>query len=193
MKQLIICITLAAGIAAATGCNDKPAKPAITGHPSPNSGDTIICGPTSGGQDSVSKVLCPLTTAFRDVQLFDSLSRAYLGDSIPVRAYTIRAVDLLDALGMPDELADSAICKYKYIRAYLGYRKGKGFKLYIVPVVGASLKDNIGGCDIMLNSIGKAAVRTGGLTGYAEEEEYVLDLNAPCPKTCPDNSPFMHQ
>ncbi len=132
-----------------------------------------------------------MITAHNDIQLFDSLSKAYLGDSIPIRAYTIRAVDLLGAMGMPGELADSSLCKYKYIRVYLGYRRNVGFKLYIVPVQDANLAQLKGGIDIMLNSEGKGLPFNKPKTGFYNEEEYVLDLNAPCPNTCAtDPSPL---
>jgi hypothetical protein len=183
MKLILFCIVLAAGIAAATGCNDNSVKPTGGDHPSRDS--------TSGcNNDTLSRVLCRVDSAREDIRLFDSLSRVYLQDSIPIRAYTIRAVDLLDALGLPVGLADSSICQYKYIRTYLGYRQGTGFKLYIVPVKDACLKNNIGGDDVLLNSLGRAVKIDS--RGFPEEQEYVLDLNAPCPKTCPDNSPFMH-
>lgn len=174
MKQIILLMALATGILMA--CKNNTGNPPDT---KPISRDTT----GSCYTDTVSKVLCRLDSAQQDISLFDSLSRKYLNDSsAPIRAYTVRAVDLLDALGLPAELADSSICQYKYIRAYLGYRQGVGFKLYIVPVTDACLRSGNGGSDVVLNSAGGVAAKG------SSQATYVLDLNAPCPRTCPTNS-----
>lgn len=134
---------------------------------------------------AVSKVLCPLTTAQNDIAYFDSLCQQTLG-SDPIKAYTIRAVDLVTALGMDTTYTS----EYQYIRVYLGYRrsngmnKDTGFKLYIVPVEGANLANHVGGYDIILDSIGKSVGKNPGIGNNT----FVLDLNAPCPNTCATNS-----
>jgi hypothetical protein len=134
----------------------------------------------------VSKVLYRLDSAVENITSFDSLSREYLDDSIPVKAFTIRAEDLLDAMGMSASLVDSASCKYKHIRVYLAYRPRVGFKLFIVPVKGAHLEEHVAGEDMLLDSTGQVVHNKG----LAAQKLYVLDLNAPCPNTCAQNSPL---
>jgi len=149
--------------------------------------------PIQHDADPVTHVLYPLDSAQIDINRLDTLSRRYLGSATsPIRAYTIRAIDLLGALGMNPALEDSA--KYKHIRVYLAYRQNKGFKLFLVPVDSAYIngKDTAnwrGGYDIFLNSQGKCIPRKKGPT-TSVETPYVLDLNAPCPATCAEGSPM---
>ena len=108
--------------------------------------------------------------------------------SPPIKAYTLRAEDLLLALGLdPKKITP----QYPYVRVYLGYsRKPKdgrtpGFRLYLNPVIGADLnrKPHLGGKDVFLDSLGHAIV-SGNLGKSQSPTPYVLDLNAPCPNTC---------
>jgi hypothetical protein len=102
----------------------------------------------------------------------------------PIYAYTIHAEDLLTALGWPAVHHDSAV--YKYARAYIGLNSNYEFKLYIVPVINANLDGHdkskwVGGTDVILDSLGHA-ILPGRLRD--ENDEYMLNLNAPCPNTC---------
>jgi hypothetical protein len=119
------------------------------------------------------------------------MCRHHLDGVVPIKAYTLRAEDLLGALGIPAEYADSSITKYKHARVYLGYKKGKGFKLFILPVYGADLsgKDTSlwkGGYDVYLNKEGLPIPPNSDKS--TSDGEYVLDLNAPCPNTCAETS-----
>ena len=168
----IISIVITMGLLVSVGCNNQSSV-----HDEP---------------DPVRRVLCRLDSAQKDIKYYDSLCRLYLGDTIPpISAYTIRAIDVLDALGL-QAMADSA--RFKYIRMYLAYRKENGFKCYIVPVDSADLSSIYpenwkGGYDILLDSLGKPIPRKLNQIHYSKSE-YVLDLNAPCPNTCATNSPL---
>lgn len=137
--------------------------------------------------DRLSHVLYSLDSAVADVESFDSLNIINRDDSIQAKSFTIRAEDLLGAMGMPATLADSKICVYKHIRVYLAYRETVGFKLFLVPVNGADLNKDVPGKDILLDSTGAPIVDPAK---HLLEKQYVLDLNAPCPKTCADGSPL---
>ena len=139
--------------------------------------------------DNLSAVVYPLDSARIDTTCYDSVNRHHWNGVVPIKAYTIRAEDLLGALGIPAKYADSSITQYKHARVYLGFRKGKGFKLFIVPVLGADLSDSIpkGGIDVYLNKQG-LPIPPDSLKFYSADDEYVLDLNAPCPNTCAETS-----
>jgi|GEM_PF-1448090 len=188
MKTTSVNILLVIGLVLAIACNNK-------------SSEKNYVDPMPAAQlplDSISQVLCGLSTARSNIRSYDSICKV-LGDSATqIKAYTIRAVDLLGALGMPGNLADSSVCKYKHIRVYIGYRPKVGFKLFIVPVDSAQLSRNnntpsIAGTDVILDSLGKCYKghhhgSKGLLTAY--DNQYVLDLNAPCPNTCDVTTPL---
>jgi hypothetical protein len=97
--------------------------------------------------------------------------------NVPIRAYTISAEDLVQALGM--DTVEPIPCRYKHIRAYLALDSLFNFKMYITPVEGANLAavPKIAGTDVILSD---------------ESGEYVLDLIAPCPATCDFTSPLYY-
>jgi hypothetical protein len=138
----------------------------------------------------LDSVLVRADRAKRNMAFYDALVNKVFHE-IPIESFTIRAQDLLAAMGLSNSLLPAA--PYKYVRVYLGYDSVKteqrpaGFRLYIVPVVDANLDHgaNIGGRDLMMDSTGHALINTTSKK-LSEETEYVLDLNAPCPRTCPE-------
>jgi len=134
----------------------------------------------------------PLDTAVKNIQryhknikMYDSLIAAAAGKKpdrkIPMKAFTIRAADLFESMGMP--VGDTVKATYKYIRVYLAMNHKNDFKLYLTPVEGANLSANppVAGKDVILK---------GSFFGFGSDGEYVLDFTQPCPTTCPTNSPL---
>lgn len=135
---------------------------------------------------NLAQLVVSVDAAQKDVLSFDSLCKAHLYDSTPIKSYTIRAADLLGALGMDPDLVNSDSCKFKHIRAYIGYQNGTGFKLFLVPVKGANIggtdeRSWTGGEDVPLDNNGNPIDAEERQLGVVEN---VLDLNAPCPNTC---------
>lgn len=99
---------------------------------------------------------------------FTLFNRDSAGNEIPnpnynfIRSYTISDTDLLSVLGLPI----TTKCT-KHCRVYLGIDPGNQFKLYLTPV------SVTGNDSLLVNSAGN---------------QYVLDLNAPCPSTCGSNA-----
>lgn len=184
MKKTCLNLLAAMYLIASAGCHN-------------NSKGSTVQAETKPPPDNVKQVLCPLHTAVDDVKAFAKLCQDSLG-TVPIKAFTIRSEDLLAALNLPTSLVDSVyngdtVCHH--VRVYLGYRvagEGTGFKLFIVPVKGANLSGNDtswrAGIDIMLNSSGGPITHASKKS--AAGDEYVLDLIAPCPKTCPEGSPL---
>lgn len=184
MKKTLIYLTLATGLLTAGCQNSSP----------------VTAGSTAGNYPTnVAKMVYPLKEAKSCIQLFNSLCKDTLKlDTVPISAYTIRAVDLLASMGASDTLIDSLVntnkLPYKFARVYLGYRKSdESFRLFIVPVEGADMQDPDkknwkGGKDIFLNKNGNPIPPGPGKKN--EGDEYVLDLNAPCPTTCATESPL---
>jgi hypothetical protein len=175
MKKLLYGI-----IALAIGCTPKPA--ADTAQPKA----TLLNSSTS------SLYAVPLDTAVKNIKhyhanikMYDSLIAAAQGKKpdrkIPMKAFTIRAADLFEAMGMP--LADTTQATYKYIRVYLAMNHKNDFKLYLTPVDGANLNVTppVAGKDVILN---------GDFFGLGSNGSYVLDFAQPCPTTCADSSPL---
>lgn len=90
-----------------------------------------------------------------------------------VRAFTISAIDMLEVLGL--DTTQVKTCKYNECRAYLGLTTKDEFKLFLTPVKGDK--------DIFLR-------HKGDPSRVIDESSYVLDLIAPCPKTCDAASPL---
>lgn len=143
----------------------------------------------------LSDLLTPKDSAIADIDFYDSLCRKKLVD-VSVRAYTIRSQELLVAMGLDSALLSKAT--YKNIRVYLAYqpksqKESKGsFKLYVVPVVGANLNVTpaIGGEDVMLDKNGHG-IKPRDLASYPNGDQYMLDLNTPCPNTCATNEDLL--
>jgi hypothetical protein len=105
-----------------------------------------------------------------------------------VKAFTVRSVDLFEAMGMGG--ADSTLAKYQYVRIYMGLDENNSFRLYFTPVVGADLnsKDKKGGKDVILSGKYKPNSIISNQTDAAESNgQYMLDFSTPCPTVCPDN------
>lgn len=182
MKQTLLILTL---LSTLMSCNHQPVR-------------SVVENDCSQAEDSIPHVLCRLTTARQNIRTYLDFCRKHgEGDSV-IESFTIRAVDLLGALGMPASYADSAICKYKHVRVYMGYQAKAGFKLYIVPVRNACLKGKDpskwnGGEDLLLDERGEPQEVNTDSTAMLVDNTFVLDLNAPCPNTCPTNSPLKIQ
>ncbi|MEO5912319.1 MAG: hypothetical protein ABIP95_15640 [Pelobium sp.] len=141
--------------------------------------------------DSVPAVLASLKSTKANIKAYDSICRIQF-KTIPIKSFTVRAVDLFGAMGMPGNYADNSICKYPHIRVYLGYDVKLGvFKLYVVPVEGADLAKGISGKDVILNKKGIPITKKENMINGGNDQ-YVLDLNAPCPNTCDETSPLMN-
>ncbi|MEI3800356.1 MULTISPECIES: hypothetical protein [unclassified Chitinophaga] len=186
MKQHLFSLLLLVGLA--VGCKNQPS--AGTAKPGPATKND--CNQVT---DSVGRVLVNLVTARQRIQSYDSLCRLHWKGAEPIEAYTIRAVDLLAAMGLPPELADSSICRFKHIRVYLGFQDKVGFKLYVVPVDNACMKGKDpakwnAGTDVILDKDANPILANIDSTGIAAYDKYVLDLNAPCPNTCPEPGPL---
>lgn len=173
-KHLFPLLLAAAAVTTLSACNSEATPAAAVVHEQKNN------------IDSLGAVLTGYETAIGDIDRLASFQDSIF-QKVVITAYTIRAVDLFGALGMPGSYVDSSICKYKYARVYLGMDSLNTFKLYMVPVVDANLDSAYGGRDIHLDSLGRAIHQTDITAG--EADEYVFDLNAPCPNTCAVNGP----
>lgn len=140
-------------------------------------------------ESGMGRILYPADSAIVDIASFDSLCAVHFPPNAqPAKAFTISAIDLLSALGMP---FDSTACKFDYVRVYMGYNPQHQFKLFVVPVEGTHIgtpKDNAGR-DCLLNANGHAVLPRPGSNDSTDL--YVLDLNTPCPSTCDMGSPLM--
>lgn len=116
----------------------------------------------------------PLESALANVKHYLDSCNEFLGGA-PIKAYTIHANDMLMALGIDP---DSVNCRYTHARVYLGLDSANHFKLYFTPVVGADL-------DPSVMNAGRDSILTD-----QDGNRFVMDLNAPCPNTCDNSSPF---
>lgn len=118
----------------------------------------------------------PLDQAIADIKRYkDFADTAFTRSGLSVlRAFTMNTFDLLDALNLKKITTDSM-----HVRGYLAINKDNEFRLYLVRVTDATLKpdphDCVPGKDVFFEYEGR---------------KYVLDLNAPCPKTCDIESPL---
>lgn len=141
--------------------------------------------------DSLPAYTTPVAEAREAVQRYADLMREYDSALIiakmpiplnsPLKSFTVRAIDLIRALGMDIKYKENA--KYKYVRVYIGMDESpQQFRLFLTPVVDANL-DTIPakpGKDRILYKRIKDA--DGNLL---TDEGYVMDFAMPCPNTCP--------
>ncbi len=139
--------------------------------------------------DSFPRFTIPVKSAQEDILRYAKLMNRY--DSIlgnakepvllnsPLRSFTIRSTDLVEALGMKMRYEDKA--KFKYVRVYIGLDPSDEFKLFLTPVVDADLDSHPpqAGRDHVLQKKVKDQSDASQLQGY------VMDFAMPCPKTCP--------
>ena len=147
-------------------CDTKPSETAQKPGPSKNP-----------GKDTAETLYAvPIEIVTKNIKHYDTVARKALG-TVPIQSFTIRSVDLLEAMGMP--VADTTEAVFKYVRIYLGMNKKNDFKLYLTPVVGANLnvKPPIAGRDSILH---------GKFKGLGGSGDYMLDFTQSCPNTCPN-------
>ena len=126
----------------------------------------------------------PVALAEKNIAYYDKLSKEALGID-PVRAFTIRSVDVAEAIGLPIGKLKGA--KYHHLRIYMGLDSLKGeFKIYLTPVDSANLSRGKAGKDVILDG-----PFDGDAYGLDENDgPYVLDFSKPCPSACDDGSPL---
>jgi hypothetical protein len=102
-----------------------------------------------------------------------------------VTSFTVRSVDLYEAMGMKP---DSSV-QYNYVRIYLGIDTKNKFRLYFTPVEGADLDKAYGGKDVILSgqyTSGKNSTNSAGQVEAKGNGEYMMDFALPCPTICPN-------
>jgi hypothetical protein len=137
-------------------------------------------------EENAAEYALPLDTAVAYTQRYNALALEILKDSAPIKAYTIRAVDLMEALGMPLEYASSA--KYSHVRVYIGMDSNNKFRLLLTPVEGADIIKEVAGNDIILKGLFTSGTVTSG--DPVLDGEYVMDFTGPCPNSCSTYSPL---
>lgn len=126
-----------------------------------------------------------LDNAKKCIHIFDSTWHSFdpSHQACPIKAFTIKAEDLLAALGITQPTSPL----YTHVRVYLGLTPTDTFKLFVVAVD----SDGEGphpliGKDHFFNVVeGSVHVDPAPHSGH-----YVMDLNAPCPFTCDEASPL---
>ncbi len=127
--------------------------------------------------------LCPVQIArqwkanYQNYQ--DSLLKAAGQSFRPfASAFTFQTNDLLVALGIPTTTKTN----YRHVRGYFGIDENGNSKIFFVGVDGADFKANIAGTDIFFSCSKQ----------QNNDQEFVLDLNYPCPTLCPTDPLAQH-
>ena len=128
-----------------------------------------------------------LAEAEKNIQYYDRISKEVLKVD-PIKAFTIRSVDVAEAIGLPVAKLKSA--KYSHLRIYMGLDSINAdsavFKIYLTPVDSARLSKGNPGKDVILNG----PYRGNGNELGDGDGPYVLDFSQPCPSACDDGSPL---
>jgi hypothetical protein len=151
--------------------------------------------------DEIKQVLLNTKQAWKDTAYFGVFCRDSLHIPEPIIGYTVRAEDLLAALNLSPSIVE-ADSVFKHIRVYIGYDKDSSkFKLFLVPVKDADLSGGDhtkwnAGRDILFDQDGvpheKPASGSPHQVPATGDTDYVADLIAPCPNTCPLSGPANH-
>ncbi len=120
-----------------------------------------------------------LAEAKKNIEFYDTLAKKEFGFD-PIKAFTIRSVDLAEAIGLPTKYLSKA--DYRHVRIYMGLDSAsQQFKIYLTPVEGAKLSKGKAGKDVILSGPYKGDGELADGDG-----PYLMDFSAPCPKTCPE-------
>jgi hypothetical protein len=166
--------------AAALGCQQKPTEAPVTDAPKKPGDDVaeyaISYEEAKKGMGQYSKTMKLIKGILTDPKRKGGPKI----DIDTVKAFTVRSVDLFEAMGMGG--ADSTMAKYQYVRIYMGLDEKNSFRLYFTPVEGADLNSNPpkGGKDKVLTGKYKTNALVAGDGGY------MLDFAQPCPYICPE-------
>lgn len=133
--------------------------------------------PDSTGFD-IQRYLVDAATVQRDIERYDEISRKIFKDSLPIKYYTVRAIDLMAAMDVKD-----TSCTYHYVRVNLALDSNYKFKLYVQPVIDALISPeepdkNTAGIGYFFNEKGDI------ISANSPGTKFLADLNAPCPNTC---------
>ena len=124
-----------------------------------------------------------LTDAEESIKYYDKLSKEALGVD-PIRAFTIRSMDLAEVIGLPTKFLNKA--EYHHVRIYMGLDSATSqFKVYLTPVKGAVLSKDKPGKDVILDGPYKGDGELADGDG-----PYVFDFSKPCPNACDGDSPL---
>ncbi|WP_436517671.1 hypothetical protein [Ekhidna sp. To15] len=137
---------------------------------------------------SSSMFAVALDTAVANVDYYDKVVTEVLGID-PIRAFTIRSVDLAESIGLDTKYLKKA--EYRHIRIYMGLDSASSqFKIYLTPVKGAKLSAGIPGTDVILTGPYKGD-KSDVADGFGDGDgPFVLDFSKPCPNACDDGSPL---
>lgn len=129
-----------------------------------------------------------LDTAVANIEYYDKVVKEVLGID-PIRAFTIRSVDLAEAIGLDTKYLKKA--EYRHVRIYMGLDSAKSeFKIYLTPVKGAKLSAGVPGTDVILDGP-YSGDKKDTMDGLGDGDgPYVLDFSQPCPSACDPNSPL---
>jgi hypothetical protein len=166
MRKFLLSGVVVAAMAALCSCKGKPEAPTKTPPPTTEEKKTVV-----EDHVGVPPNYVPKDTALADIHNFAVHCRDDY-NKFSLRAFTLHTVDLFEGLGL--NIENCPIDTTDHLRGYLGMRPDGEFKFYFVKVVGAHLPDDAGHDTCIVY----------------DGEEYVLDLNAPCPNTCDYTSPF---
>ncbi len=137
---------------------------------------------------SPSMFAVSLDTAVANVNYYDKVVTEVLGID-PIRAFTIRSVDLAESIGLDTKYLKKA--EYRHIRIYMGLDSATSeFKIYLTPVKGAKLSAGIPGKDVILSGPYKGD-KDDVADGIGDGDgPFVLDFSQPCPSACDNESPL---
>lgn len=114
---------------------------------------------------------------------YDTVFQKHFNGNVPVKAFTIRAADLLEALGV----SPKDTVKFHHARIYIGMDFSNKFRLFLTPVEGAKIDENLPGRDVILN--GPYSKGSGKTKDFqVSQGEYVMDFTMPCPNSCPNGA-----
>lgn len=128
-----------------------------------------------------------LDSAREFVQRYDKASFKIFHQPNPLRAFTIKSEDLLEALGAPVTKT-----KYDHVRLYIGLDGKHRFRAFLTPVLNADLDKKVAGRDTVFNGHYRDGWTRLEANALPKKGAYVLDFTMPCPSSCDTESDVFH-
>lgn len=167
MKKTLLSGVAFTAMVVLISCGGKTKEPEIKSPPPTNNKEQVTARDTN--DTVVPPYYVPKEQALADISNYGKACRTSYGN-FPLRAYTLQTYDLIRGL----DITGCSVDTTHHLRGYIGLTESGEYKFYFVMAVGASLPD-VPGHDSCF---------------VVNGQEYVLDLNAPCPNTCDVTSAF---
>jgi hypothetical protein len=178
MKNTIAILTSLVLFSAFFSCSRNAEKSSEATSDSVSADSAKAMAPAALAPGKVASYAVPYSTAVQGVTDYVSLCQGKFGTDPFPRAFAIRSVTLLEAMGAPE----GTTTENEYIRGYIGMDDKGDFQFYLTPAKDVSLPGNPGGEDVIPD--GEFVPGPYNPGDPTTTGKFLWDFAHPCPNQC---------